>query len=548
LWRDEHRDQAQVLEDAANIRKHDLAISALWIDRPYDNAVNDFGFNKKRYPNAPAMIKTLHGQGFRLGLWHTPYLEPKAKEHQRFKDNGWYVGMGFQPLNPWGDPVDLTNPKAFSAWQELIQKLRDLGIEGFKLDYGQDVQVGISQLRLKYTFHNGEDNLTMHHRYNLFYHRAYFEKLGKDGGFLINRGGVWGDQIYTSIVWPGDLNANFAKHYDKKPGEDKHYVGGLIASIVGGLTLSQSGYPLYGSDTGGYRGARASKEVMMRWGQQTAFSSIMQIGGGDPNVNPWDFTKYKNSQFDQELLDMFRVYIRLHTRLFPYIYTYAVAANQHKPGPTRPYGMAFPDEDFHPNDQYMLGEYLLVAPVVKAARKREVHFPKGLDWIHWWTGKLYKGGTKATVDAPLNQLPVFLKVGTLLPMLRPDIDTLAPTTDKTLVSFVPDAGELHVVVVPGDDADFTLYDKTRVSMMGVQPTQLAYWSGETFKKGAVFEVRRVHNIKALEINGKVVTSEISDKAWKTCSAPCWWWAQKEKRVWIRVGSGEQNVKLDAVWK
>ncbi len=501
FWRDEHRDQAQVLEDLQNIRKHDLAVSGLWIDRPYDTAVNDFSFDPKRYPDPKGMIEKIHRMGFRLGLWSTPYAEPKSKHHNYIKGKGWFVSLPYKFLNKWSEPLDFTNPDAFRFWQSLIDRYIKMGISGFKLDYGEDIQIGLGLRRLNVKFHNGEDEQTMHHRYALFYHRAYAERLPADGGFLLCRGGTFGSQQYASIIWPGDLDVGWQKHRTCSDDlKGKCHVGGLIASLIAGLSLSQSGFPLYGSDTGGYRHGRPTKELFIRWFQQTALWPIMQFGGADPNVNPWDFKKYGNSQFDQETLDLFRYFSRLHVRLFPYFYTYAVAAQKHRPGPVRPYGLAFPKENYHPDDQYLLGDYILVAPIVEPKEERDIRLPKGINWIDWWSKEGYTGGkTLKKYPVPLQKIPIFLKEGTILPLLRPDIDTLAATDDKDIVSFPKKPSPLHLIVVPGKDAKFTLFDGTTLELINQGgEIKLDAELGTTFLKGLVIEIWRIKEVTSVK--------------------------------------------------
>ncbi|MBK06398.1 MAG: hypothetical protein CL920_27510 [Deltaproteobacteria bacterium] len=537
LWRDENKDQAEVLDDAAQIRKHDLAISAMWIDRPYDVGVNNFGFDSKRYPDPAAMIGTLQKTGFRLGLWSTPYLEPDKTDHYKvFKENGWFVKMGITKLNKWSDPVDLTNPDAANAFKKLIRRYVDMGIEGFKLDYGEDIQVGVTKNRFSYGFYNGENSDTMHHKYMLYYHKTYYDTLNEGGHFLICRAGTNGGQKYASIIWPGDLNTGFQKHYECPSNGDKCYVGGLIASIIGGLSLSQSGYHFYGSDTGGYRAPRPTKQAFIRWGQQTALSTIMQIGGADPNVNPWDFTKYGDSQFDQEVLDTFRKYIRLHTRLFPYNYTYAMQAQVHGRGATRPYGMAFPEENYHPNDQYMFGEFLMVAPVVDDKLTRKVHFPKAHKWITWEGDQVFEGGKVVDFNAPLTRLPLFMKYGSIVPLLRPDVDTLSPVFEqKDIVSTYAEAGPLHLRVAPGEDATFKLYDGTSVTFKQAETMKITLLQGTAFTDSTEIVLLNVKKPSKVLDNTLESKEETDDTKFKVCVS-CWKYDAQNAILTLRTTS------------
>ena len=153
----------------------------------------------------------------------------------------------------------------------------------------------------------------------------------------------------------------------------------------------------------------------------------------------------------------------------------------------RPLGLAHPELG-HFDFDYLFGEHLLVAPVVRPGQTtREVVLPDG-EWIDWFDGTVLAGGTH-TVDAPLSKLPLFLRRGGIVPMLRPTIDTLAPSTDATVDAFGNDAGALYVRVFPGEASSFTLFDGTVITAeaAGAGAT-LGYTAGTVFTQGAVFEV------------------------------------------------------------
>ena len=501
VWRDENDDQAQFLSDANTIRDLDLATTAMWIDRPYATAVNTFDFLPSQFPDAQGMIDEAHGLGFRMALWHTPYLDEKdqadatADLREYAESNGFYPEVSGLPLNGWGRPLDLTNPEAFLWWQSLIEKYRAMGIEGFKLDYAEDVVPGLTNARNVWQFSDGSDERTMNGGYQRFYHRAYAETLPDDegfpqqGGFLLCRAGTHGDQVNASVIWPGDLDATFGKHREQlQDGDEKFYgVGGLPASIVAGLSLGPSGFPFYGADTGGYKHSPPDKELFTRWFEQTAFSTVMQIGTSS-NTVAWE--PEGGPGFDQEMLDWYRLYTRLHLRLFPYLWGHAKTLAITGRPIARPLGLAFPEMGAHPNDVYLLGDDLLVAPVVeRGARSREVPFPPGR-WIDFWTGEAHEGGTTATLPAPLGQIPVFLREGGVLPMLRPTIDTLSPTTEPDRVdSYSTTPGALYVRLAAGPAAKVAVFDGTNIEAeraggkltLGIQP-------GSAFQLGAFFEV------------------------------------------------------------
>ncbi len=510
IWRDENIDQAQVENDWKAIRDLDLPTTGVWIDRPYATAVNTFDFNAAQFPDPKKMIQLGHDLGLRVALWHTPYIDEKDESAKALLDEArskkFYPLESGLPLNKWGLPLDLTNKDAFAWWQSNIDKYTTgFLIEGFKLDYGEDIVPGISKARNVWRFADDSDERTMHAGYTHLYHRAYAEKLPKDGGFLLCRRGAAGDQKYTSVIWPGDLDADFAKHRDTVTGSDgKKYVavGGLPASIVAGNSLGPSGYPFFGADTGGYRHSPPDREVFVRWFEQTALSTVMQVGNSSSTV-PWDS--------DAEALGWYRNYARLHLRLFPYEWTYAQNIAKDGRPIQRPLGLAYPELDQHPNDEYLFGDDLLVAPVIESGkREKSVIFPKGR-WIDWWTGKAYEAGT-TTVAAPLETLPLFLREGGTVPMLRDTIDAIAPTTQPDKVdSYATSPGVLTVRIAPGaQPASFTVFDGAKIEHEKQGNTvTVRTGDGAEFKLGFMLELFAAKPT-AVTIDGAAVTDFTHD--------------------------------------
>lgn len=483
LWRNANVDQAEVEGDLAAMRDLDLAANAVWIDRPYATAVNSFDFDVN-YPDPDAMIARAHEQGFRMGLWHTPYAEEATGAvHDEAVANGYFVSevpdIVLQVVN-WGALIDFTNPAANTWWIDRVRAYTDQGVEGFKLDFAEDVIPGVLPFRLPWTFHDGSDERTMHHHYQRLYHQAYREALGEGNGFLLCRTGAWGDQVNGTIIWPGDIDGNLALHGERV--DDYVAVGGLPAAVSASIGLGPSGFPFFGSDTGGYRHTPPDKETFTRWFEHTALSSVMQIGTGSSDV-AWEFER----DWDQAMLDDYRFYTRLHLRLWPYAWTHAHRIAETGHPIQRPLGLAHPELG-HFDFDYLFGDDLLVAPVVRPGEvTRRVLLPAGA-WYDWFDGTVLQGG-EHTVDAPLSKLPLFLRQGGIVPMLRPTIDTLAPSTAPDVESFVNDAGMLYVRVFPGEASEFVLYDGTVLTTEATGGgATLGYTAGSVFDAGAVFEV------------------------------------------------------------
>lgn len=514
VWRDENESQAQVEADLDSMRTLDLATSAIWIDRPYATGVNTFDFDVAKFPDAQAMIDKAHAMGFRMSLWHTPYLDKGDPSTQALRDEaeskGYYPPTVGLLVNKWGKPVDLTNPDAFAWWQSNIKKYIDMGIQGFKLDYGEDVVPGVFGARNVWGFADGSDERTAHSQWRIQYHRAYAELLEDENNFLLCRGGTYGDQVNVSVIWPGDLDASLDKHGTPVDDPDGNYnaVGGLPAALIAALSLGPSGYPFYGSDTGGYRHSPPDKETFTRWFQVTALSSVMQIGTSSNDV-AWEPTP--ENGFDAEMLDWYREYTRLHLRLNPYIWTYAKRLATDGRPIQRALGLAYPELGVHPDDTFLLGDSLLVAPIVERGKtSREVNLPPG-KWFDYWTGASSDGDATITANAPLSTLPLYLAAGGIVPMLRPTIDTMSPTTDASVDSFATSAGILWARVAPGPESSFVLYDGSELGQNDTGATiALSTKDGSVFKAGFVFELIGLGSAPASVTDGGTALTAATD--------------------------------------
>lgn len=538
-WRNEHRDQAEVLEDAQAIRDHDIPGSTVWVDNPWQTGYNTFEFEPARFPDPQGMVDQLAALGFRSMVWSTPYVNPDGAtdaDYEEARDLGYFVtdDLGRAFNWPWQDGpgalVDFTKPEAMAWYRQRIARATDLGIRGFKLDFGEDLvpEVGGNTSPMQLAA-GGPD--TLHGYYAFYYHTAYLGQLPPGDGFLLVRAGTWGTQTVATAIWPGDLDNDFSRH-------DPVNVGGLPAGIAAGLSLSASGFPFYGSDIGGFRNGVSTTEALIRWAEYAALGTIMQLGGGGgqgTSHNPWDTTLY-----GPEALPIYRTYARLHTDLFPYLYTYAKRAGETGVPVTRPPGMIYPGHPYE--DAFLCGDALFVAPVVEeGATTRTVTLPPG-EWVDWWTGARVAGGAALTVPAPLDTLPLWRKVGEIVVLLATEVDTFVAATAPGIVSLTdPDAARgVRVLVTPGEgESTFALYDGSSVRVVGEAAAVGVEAAAGTRHRDFRFEVDWPSS--TVDPATADVPVAADEAALDACGAPgCWWWDAATRRVLVRlvdVGAG-----------
>jgi alpha-glucosidase (family GH31 glycosyl hydrolase) len=200
--------------------------------------------------------------------------------------------------------------------------------------------------------------------------------------------------------------------------------------------------------------------------------------------HPWSRPKFSVDLWhDPGTIALFRRYAILHTALLPYFATYAAEAHRTGVPILRHLVLEYPDDPRSATAEYeyLLGESLLVAPVIEpGAVTRKLYLPPG-DWVNYWTGDHLTGGTDVTVPAPIDQIPILVRSGSILSM-KPEKET------ATLHWSDPDllGGPLVWKAYPSkvsNTSTFTLPDgttaqlqttQTSVAVTGTSPTERSY--------------------------------------------------------------------------
>jgi alpha-glucosidase (family GH31 glycosyl hydrolase) len=331
--------------------------------------------------------------------------------------------------------VDFTNPAAVAWYQSLLDWALELGYSGWMYDFGEYVQPDV----LTFSGWSGEQ---YHNQFPVDYHKACFDHLeaGPLAGqwLAFSRSGYTGDAAYAPMTWAGDPAASFESS------------DGLPSMVRAGLNLGICGAPHWGGDINGFHCAAdgyaaADEELLVRWIQQGAMSPNMQ----DQDACSFALDEGRKANiFDDPLAQQaWRTYARLHTRLFPYLYSLAVEAHQTGAPLMRHMFLEHPQRAALAavDDAYYLGPALLVAPVVeRGARSKTLELPAGL-YLDWAEQLLIQGGDQVVLDAPLEKLPLLLRDGYLLPMLDASIDTLAEEDHPEVIGPSDVSGLLDVV-------------------------------------------------------------------------------------------------------
>jgi alpha-glucosidase len=466
---------SMVEEVVRQYRERDLPLDVIYLDIHYLNGYRVFTFDSNRFPDPKALTDKLLKQGVKTvvivdpGVKYQPpsagappvtssrpELQPQSERYYVFDQGvaGKYFqhrknGSLFIPRVWPGDSVfvDYTRPEARRWWGDLHRAYTDNGIAGIWNDMNEPAdfidQTGKNQ-RDVVSYDEGENTTHAKNRnvFALLMARATYEGLSRlqpdQRPFVITRAAYAGIQRY-STMWTGDTNSTWSS---------------LALNVPMFTTLGLSGEPFVGSDVGGFIG-RADGELLVRSYQigflAPFFRNHHAIDGYDQE--PWRFGKYYE--------DIIRKYLKLRYQLLPFLYTTLEEAHRTGVPPFRPLVLNYQDDSstYNLDDEFMVGDELLVAPIVKPdVTSRLVYLPKGI-WYDFWTNKKYQGGTMVRVDAPLETVPMFVRGGAIIP-LGPEMNYVGEKPFDPITLFVyPDENGSATTRLYEDDGTSPAYER-----------------------------------------------------------------------------------------
>lgn len=249
-------------------------------------------------------------------------------------------------------------------------------------------------------FTDGDHKSTHKKMHNVYGHnmaKATYQGIKESTGkrpYVITRAAYAGTQKY-STVWTGD-NQSLWPH--------------LQLSIPQLCNLEMSGFDFSGVDLGGF-GADSHPQLLTRWIEGGIFSPLLRNHSsmGTRYQEPW--------AFGEPTLSIYRKYLHLRYHFIPYLYDLFAQESRNGLPIMRSLLLNYEDdpETYDINDEYMVGDKVLAAPIVRQDEfKRLVYLPAG-QWVDFWNGREYAGKQYIMADAPLDKLPLYIKKGSLLP-------------------------------------------------------------------------------------------------------------------------------------
>ena len=463
---------------------------------------NAMDFLAEDFANGPQMIQNVHKKHahFMISIWAS--FGPQTKQYRELDEKGLLLPIETWPQSgishiwppmmdyPSGVKVyDAFSPEARDIYWKYLKKLYDYGTDAWWMDSTDPDFFNPRESDYQHPVTGGTWR-SLRNAFPLETVRGIYQSQRKDDRgkrvFIMTRSAFAGQQHYGSNMWSGDVASSWEM---------------LRNQIPAGLSFSLTGNPNFNTDIGGFfcgsyntKGAGSAprnpqfQELYVRWMQYGLFCPVFRSHGADAPREIWQFGKK-----GEPVYDAIEQMIRLRYRLLPYLYSTANQVTTNNESYLRPLFSDFAADKkvWDMTDEFMFGRSILAAPIVEAQYTQEKivkedamtgwdkknlkmeelengsnkqlqsfnpssfeslksatkYLPKGALWYDFWTGKQYKGGQNVTLTTRFNQVPMFVRAGSILP-LGPEMQYVGEKQWD----------DLEIRLYPGADGEFSLYE------------------------------------------------------------------------------------------
>ena len=477
--KERYKSSKELLDVVKRYRQEQVPIDGIIQDWQYwgsNYTWNAMEFNAEEFQNGKQMIDEVHrlNAHFMISIWAS--FGPMTKQFHELDSLGLLYdfetwpesGLPFWPPRldyPSGVRVyDAFNPVARDIYWRYLKNLLDAGTDAWWMD---STDPDFKRAKDSHYDHTAGDGTWRRYR-NAFplatVSGVYDNQRATTSDkrvFIMTRSAFAGQQRYGSGLWSGDVRSSWDM---------------LRKQLPLGQNYSLTGCPNFNTDIGGFfsgsynrRGSGSAprnpqfQELYVRWMQYGLFCPVFRSHGTECAREVWEFGKK-----GEPVYDAIAKQIRLRYRLLPYLYSTAWQVTSAGESYLRPLWSDFSADrrTWEMGMEFLFGRSILAAPIVEAQYTPEEidksgnvaadftatktatkYLPKGAQWYDFWTGKLYKGGQDVLLTTTFDQVPMFVRAGSILP-LGPEMQYVGEKSWQ----------QLELRVYPGADGQFTLYE------------------------------------------------------------------------------------------
>ena len=420
-WAYSDNDLRELVDD---FQRYDIPLDVLVIDMDWHHTAPGKGgwtgwtWNERLFPDYRRLLAHLKERNLQVTLNLHP-ADGVAAYEERYAEVAQDMGMNPEKAEtiPW-----VSSDKRFmqSVFDRILRPMEQAGVDFWWLDWQQ----------FPYDLRVDSLSNTWWLNYCFF---SDMERHRQTRPMLYHRWGGLGNHRYQ-IGFSGDSYISW------KSLEFQPYFNSTASNVL---------YGYWSHDIGGHYHGTIEPEMYTRWLQFGCVAPIMRTHtskGLGMHKEPWIFPRTYTDIISQT--------VRQRYRLVPYIYTMARQAYDEGVSLCRPLYYDYPEspEAYDFRNQYMFGDRMLVAPVTSPAdstgyARLKVWLPQGCDWYEWHTGTLLKGGQVVERAFAIDEYPLYLKAGSLLPLYNDRVNHLQGNDE-----------EIILTLFPGGEGTFTLYE------------------------------------------------------------------------------------------
>lgn len=423
--RERYHNQAELLAAAAEFRRRQIPLDLIVQDWQYwtNKAWGAYEFDLSRYPDAAGMLRQLHDEHIRfmISLWCNPSGSTRAALDEKTK-----------MLGKW---IDVFDPVARDIrWKYVNREFFQKGADAWWGDATEPGDNGSDMIGHQSVMGSSD---SLFNAYSLFANESLYEGQRATSNekrvCILTRSAFPGLQRYAAGIWSGDISGNWET---------------FRRQIPAGLNFCMTGVPYWTTDCAGFwrPGDQYTSpdynELLSRWFEWSTFCPIQRIHGGNTQTEVWKWLP--------ETQKILTDYDDLRHQLLPYTYSVSWQVTHNNSTMMRALAFDFGNDRkaLATGDEYLFGPAFLVAPVTAPQEtNKTVYLPSGTRWINFWTGENFGGGNSVETAAPLEQIPLFVRAGSILPI-------------GPLVQYAGEkpADPLELRIYRGANGSFTLYE------------------------------------------------------------------------------------------